>query len=404
MCLMNVPHQFRVLSAALIASTLAAGSAHAQPAAERVGDFTVEVRTDPATGRDSSFATLWPEGGVFSSPIEVGPLFLACGGDSAALAGAVMLPAWAGSGDTLLVAWRLGHDEPDTLVMEGEEEEGIVWYLRAPDVAPVLQRALEVDSLVIETLGSPAGERGRFAYALAGLETVLGRLRCPVAPPAAGRRAGREIVQRLMPGAVPVSALSFPQLANRSEFARALTRNYPQHLRDEGVEGEVAVRFRVLESGAVDSASMQVTRSANEELSTAALASVRLLRFRPGRAYGRPVKVWIELPIAFTTSSGAQYSSEMAMMRYVESNYPRALRDAGVGGTVALRYQVSRNGRVDRNTIRILRSTHEGFNDVAIRAVQRLRYDASDDDPPDGRWVTEIVRFSPPGARSTPRD
>lgn len=62
------------------------------------------------------------------------------------------------------------------------------------------------------------------------------------------------------------------------------------------------------------------------------------------------------------------------LRRQLERNYPPLLRDAGVVGTVQVRFRVLENGTVDVPSISVTSSTHEGFNDASIRSVQRLRF------------------------------
>lgn len=94
----------------------------------------------------------------------------------------------------------------------------------------------------------------------------------------------------------------FPQVTNVADLSRALARNYPPELQGARVQGEVTVRFRVLQNGRVDPTSVQVTRTTNESFNQAAVMSVGVLRFRPARIYGTPVRVWVELPIHFSVA------------------------------------------------------------------------------------------------------
>jgi TonB family protein len=62
------------------------------------------------------------------------------------------------------------------------------------------------------------------------------------------------------------------------------------------------------------------------------------------------------------------------LQRQLERNYPPLLRDAGVTGTVQVRFRVLEDGHVDAESITVTNSTHEQFNDPTIRSVQRLRF------------------------------
>jgi TonB family protein len=67
-------------------------------------------------------------------------------------------------------------------------------------------------------------------------------------------------------------------------------------------------------------------------------------------------------------------SNTQELIRQLERNYPPLLRDAGVTGTVVVRFRVLENGTVDASSIEVTSSTHDQFNDPTIRSVQRLRF------------------------------
>lgn len=60
--------------------------------------------------------------------------------------------------------------------------------------------------------------------------------------------------------------------------------------------------------------------------------------------------------------------------RQMERNYPPLLRDAGVGGTVQVRFRVLEDGAVDATSITVVSSSHEQFNEATDRSVRRLRF------------------------------
>jgi protein TonB len=90
-----------------------------------------------------------------------------------------------------------------------------------------------------------------------------------------------------------------PELANRAEVARALSRTYPRELYRQHVGGTAIVRFQITPEGRADTASARVLRASRREFGLAALDVVRQMRFRPGKNHGVPVAVWVTLPIAF---------------------------------------------------------------------------------------------------------
>lgn len=72
---------------------------------------------------------------------------------------------------------------------------------------------------------------------------------------------------------------------------------YPEAARLAGVEGTVLVQARVGEDGRVVDA--RVLKSV-PMLDDAALAAVRQWRFRPAMGEGRPVAVWVAVPVRFS--------------------------------------------------------------------------------------------------------
>lgn len=74
---------------------------------------------------------------------------------------------------------------------------------------------------------------------------------------------------------------------------------FPEHLWDEGVEGETTLMIHITRLGAVDSA--YVWRSSGHApFDSAALAGAAQLRFTPGRRGERRVDIWAKLPVRFS--------------------------------------------------------------------------------------------------------
>jgi protein TonB len=83
------------------------------------------------------------------------------------------------------------------------------------------------------------------------------------------------------------------------ELPEAVTRvrpEYPDELRKRGVEGTVMVQVLLGTDGLVKDA--QVVKSI-PELDSYALAAVRGWKFKPAMAAGKPVAVWVGVPIKF---------------------------------------------------------------------------------------------------------
>ncbi len=91
-----------------------------------------------------------------------------------------------------------------------------------------------------------------------------------------------------------------PELLNRERAERAMTRLYPRDLRDQGIVGAVTLRFVIQPDGTVDRKSVQVATSAHVAFNDPAVAVLRTMRFSPGTIDGKPVRVWVTLPIYFS--------------------------------------------------------------------------------------------------------
>ena len=54
--------------------------------------------------------------------------------------------------------------------------------------------------------------------------------------------------------------------------------------------------------------------------------------------------------------------------------YPRMLQDAGIGGRVVLEFVIEADGTVDKNSVKVVESSHEQFGDVSTQVVERFRF------------------------------
>ena len=89
-----------------------------------------------------------------------------------------------------------------------------------------------------------------------------------------------------------------PEILNRPEIIRALTRLYPSILRDAGIGGTVEVWFFISEEGTVLDSRVSIP-AAEAQLNRAALEVANVFRFSPALNRERVVPVWIRLPITF---------------------------------------------------------------------------------------------------------
>lgn len=96
-----------------------------------------------------------------------------------------------------------------------------------------------------------------------------------------------------------------PELRNRSEAADLVQRFYPRELRRRGETAVLAMRFLILPDGTVDGTRISVASADNQGFSQAATRVVRQLRFTPAKVGGRPVAVWVTLPVVFMVPPGS---------------------------------------------------------------------------------------------------
>ncbi|HEX8671171.1 MAG TPA: TonB family protein [Longimicrobium sp.] len=69
-----------------------------------------------------------------------------------------------------------------------------------------------------------------------------------------------------------------------------------------------------------------------------------------------------------------QLSNRAVVQRAMERTYPPLLRDAGVGGTVSLRFTILEDGSVDPASVEVLESDDPQFSQAAIEVAVRMRF------------------------------
>lgn len=74
---------------------------------------------------------------------------------------------------------------------------------------------------------------------------------------------------------------------------------YPLHMWDQDMEGEILLRVRVGDTGGVDSVEV-VESSGYGSFDSAAVAGARKLRFTPARQGGERIEVWAKVPVRFS--------------------------------------------------------------------------------------------------------
>ena len=89
-----------------------------------------------------------------------------------------------------------------------------------------------------------------------------------------------------------------PRLLNRDSVKAAVANAYPAAMRDAGIGGTVTTWMLLNDAGKV--VKFQVQKSSGYPmLDQAALKVVPSMRFSAAELQGRPIAVWIQVPIVF---------------------------------------------------------------------------------------------------------
>jgi TonB family protein len=210
-----------------------------------------------------------------------------------------------------------------------------------------------------------------------------------------------------------------PEITNRADVAMALEREYPPLLRDAGVGGKTNVWLFIDEEGRVRRTKVNES-SGHADLDDAATRVAEMIRFSPGMNGDTAVPVWISLPIQFSvrgpgdgpasrdqvregpteslrptefTQAPALLNRE-EVLRVIEDHYPEGLRDAGIGGTVAVWLHIGEEGDVLSTALKDS-SGHQALDDAAIRVAARLEFaPALDGSEPIPVWVSLPIHFA----------
>jgi TonB family protein len=112
-------------------------------------------------------------------------------------------------------------------------------------------------------------------------------------------REGTSLSGRTPPG--PEEVLTESTVDERPVFLSGPSLQYPNLLRQAGIQGRVLVRAIIDTTGRAEPASVQVVESPHPGFDQAARNAVLQARFRGGRVRGRAVRVMIEFPVTFRT-------------------------------------------------------------------------------------------------------
>lgn len=220
-----------------------------------------------------------------------------------------------------------------------------------------------------------------------------------------------------------------PQLKNPAQVSAALRMNYPPLVRDAGIGGTTQVWFFIDAEGRVGRT--QIAESSGvPALDDAALRVAELMQFVPAKNRDRDVAVWVQIPITFASSGSADdeasdeanptYSAERLraaptdpgaphftpytvkprlrnsaeVSRALQREYPPLLRDAGIGGTTVLWFNIGDDGTVVRTMVNNP-SGHDELDEAAVRVAGMMEFTpAQNRDESVAVWVLIPLTFS----------
>jgi TonB family protein len=90
----------------------------------------------------------------------------------------------------------------------------------------------------------------------------------------------------------------------------------------------------------------------------------------PTDSFGHWVPAYTPIEVDVQPELADRRQAEMALRRA----YPPHLRDTGVTGQTTVTLIIDREGNVEPGSVRVQSSTHDGFNEAAVRAVERFRF------------------------------
>ena len=115
-------------------------------------------------------------------------------------------------------------------------------------------------------------------------------------------RTGLEMSALISPDTAPNLGQPVREAAvdEKPEALSRFTPDYPDLLRQAGIEGSVVVEAVIDTTGYAEPNSLRVVQSTNKAFELSAREAVLRTVYRPGRVRGRAVRVLVQVPIAFT--------------------------------------------------------------------------------------------------------
>ncbi len=186
---------------------------------------------------------------------------------------------------------------------------------------------------------------------------------------------------------------------------------YPELARRAGIEGTVILYVQIDEQGEV--VDMRVIKSMGDSgCDEAAVEAIKKVKWIPAEADGKPVKVWISVPVRFKLSNGGENQTDKKELKetfvpfdeeptpvggftavHENLQYPEIARRAGIEGAVLVYARIDENG--DVADTKIMKSLGDnGCDEAAAEAIKKTKWNpAKQNGKPVAVWVTVPVRF-----------
>ena len=194
------------------------------------------------------------------------------------------------------------------------------------------------------------------------------------------------------------------------EAIKQVPPSYPADAKKKGLEGMVWLKVWIDESGRVGKVAIQ--KSDSKVFESAAIAAAEQWAFRPAMRDGKPVDVWVTIPIRFKLADKEKGQSGPALMKkklvspaedlkvdkepealnQVNPKYPEKAMHDGIEGPVWTKMWIDESGNVVDATI--AKSDNDTLNEAALEAGKQWKFKpALLGGKPVAVWITVPFRF-----------
>ncbi|RMD94099.1 MAG: M56 family peptidase [Calditrichaeota bacterium] len=189
---------------------------------------------------------------------------------------------------------------------------------------------------------------------------------------------------------------------------------YPEKAKNAGVEGSVILHVLIDEQGQV--VDVRILKSIDDGkygLNEAAIQAVKSAKWQPAKLKGKPVKVWVSIPVLFSLNKN-KFTSEAPLpppppsgydnlpepiggFQAIQQNlhYPEKARSAGIQDRVILHVLIDENGQTTKiNVLKKSKYTDMGFEEAAMEVLKKVQWNpAHKNGKPVKMWVAIPVVF-----------